>query len=91
MFFSLILFTLQTQSGLTGSHTVYLSSPANSSYTNLDNDSLQFIYNHTGFLGGSVTCRLYLDNSERGYELNVSANLTTVVYANTTYTQGLHT
>jgi len=70
--------------------TVYLESPENQTYTNLDNNSLQFIYNHTGNLTGVVNCTLYIDGTPVNYQTNVSANQSTTVYSNSTISEGQH-
>jgi len=70
--------------------TVYLVSPANESWTNHNNDTLEFVYNHTGTLSGAVNCTLYLDNVAVNYKPNVTANTNIAVYSNTAISEGTH-
>ena len=71
-------------------HTIYLISPANDSYTNQNNNTLQFIYNHTGYLTGMVNCTLYLDGIPVNYSVNVPPNQNIAVYSNQTISEGRH-
>ncbi|MCK4491228.1 MAG: hypothetical protein KAU03_01290, partial [Candidatus Altiarchaeales archaeon] len=71
-------------------HTVYLSSPPNGSFTNMDCGSLQFIYNHTGSLSGVVNCSLYMDDQAVNYTTNVSENTPISVYSNTSWNESQH-
>ncbi len=69
-------------------HTVYLVSPMNNSYTSQTNDSLQFVYNHTGSLSGVVNCTLLLDDIAVNYTEGVAADTNTAVYSNQTIAEG---
>ncbi len=71
-------------------HTVYLVAPANNSYTSQNNNSLQFVYNHTGTLSGVVNCTLRLDGSAVNYTESVAADTNTAVYSNQTIAEGAH-
>ncbi|MBU4300117.1 hypothetical protein L6303_03810, partial [archaeon] len=71
-------------------HTVYLVSPLNNSYTNQNNDTLQFVYNHTGSLTGVVNCTLLLDDVEVNYTAAVAADTNTAVLSNQTISEGAH-
>ncbi|MCK5698956.1 MAG: hypothetical protein KAH93_03845, partial [Candidatus Aenigmarchaeota archaeon] len=73
-----------------GHHTVYLESPLNESNTNNDNNSLQFVYNHTGTLTGTVNCTLYLDGVPVNYTTNISATTSTPVYSNISFSEAQH-
>ena len=75
---------------LSSSHTVYLVSPENNSFTNLNNNSLAFVYNHTGSLTGIVNCTLFVDGRAVNYKTNVSANTTITVYSNESWNEGEH-
>ncbi len=74
--------------GVPAHHTVYLVSPANNSYTSHSNNTLAFIYNHTGTLAGIVNCTLYLDGAAVNYTENVTANQNINVKSNTTISEG---
>jgi len=76
--------------GVVSSHTVNLISPANNSYTNLNNKLLQFVYNHTGTLTGIVNCTLYIDGNPVNYSINVPANTSWTVYSNQSWNEGTH-
>jgi len=71
-------------------HTVYLISPENNTVTNQNNNSLQFIYNHTGTLIGTVNCTLYLDGNPVDYSTDVPANTNRTVYSNQSWSEGDH-
>ncbi|NOQ55212.1 MAG: hypothetical protein GQ477_00215, partial [Nanohaloarchaea archaeon] len=71
-------------------HTVYLVSPGNNSYTNNNNDTLAFNFNHTGFLTGVVNCILYLDGTAVKYTTDVTADQNTAVYSNVSITETTH-
>ena len=71
-------------------HTIYLVSPKNGSYTNQNNDTLQFVYNHTGSLTGIVNCTLYLDGNPVNYSTDVPANTNWIVYSNQSWDEGTH-
>ena len=64
--------------------TIFLFSPENNSYTNLNNNSLQFVYNHTGTLTGIVNCTLYLDGNPVNYSTGVPANTSFNIYIHST-------
>ena len=70
--------------------TIYLVSPENNSHTNLNNNSLQFVYNHTGSLTGVVNCTLYLDGNPVDYSTDVPANEDKAVYSNRSWIEGTH-
>jgi len=69
---------------------VHLISPENNTIINQNNNSLQFVYNHTGSLTGVVNCTLYLDGNPVDYSTNVSANTTQTVYSNLSWSEGDH-
>jgi len=71
-------------------HTVNLISPKNNTTTNLNNNSLQFVYNHTGSLTGVVNCTLYLDGNPVNYSTDVPANTSQSVYSNQSWSEGSH-
>ncbi|MEA3343387.1 MAG: LamG-like jellyroll fold domain-containing protein [archaeon] len=71
-------------------HTVYLEAPENESNTNSDNSSLQFIYNHTGDLTGTVNCTLYLDGIHVNYTASVAPDISTTAYSNSSFGEGAH-
>ena len=71
-------------------HTVNLISPENNTITNLNNNSLQFVYNHTGSLTGIVNCTLYLDGNPVNYSTDVPANTSQSVYSNQSWSEGNH-
>ncbi|RLI85202.1 MAG: hypothetical protein DRO76_05820, partial [Candidatus Altiarchaeales archaeon] len=71
-------------------HTVNLISPENNTITNLNNNSLQFVYNHTGTLTGIVNCTLYLDGNPVNYSTDVPANTSWTVYSNQSWSEGDH-
>jgi len=58
--------------------------------TNLNNNSLQFVYNHTGTLTGTVNCTLYLDGNPVDYSTDVPANEDKAVYSNRSWSEGTH-
>ncbi|RLI92227.1 MAG: hypothetical protein DRO89_02460, partial [Candidatus Altiarchaeales archaeon] len=70
--------------------TVNLISPEDNITTNLDNNSLQFVYNHTGTLTGTVNCTLYLDDNPVDYSTEVPANEDKAVYSNRSWNEGDH-
>ena len=76
--------------GVVSAHTVNLISPENNIITNLNNNSLQFIYNHTGTLTGIVNCILYLDGNPVNYSIDVPANTSQSVYSNQSWSEGTH-
>jgi len=76
--------------GVVSGHTVNLISPENSAITNLNNNSLQFIYNHTGSLTGIVNCTLYIDGNPVNYSTDVPANTSQIVYSNLSWSEGTH-
>jgi len=76
--------------GVVSGHTVNLISPENNTITNLNNNSLQFIYNHTGSLTGVVNCILYLDGNSVNYSMDVAANTNQSVYSNQSWNEGTH-
>ena len=84
----IICFVLFT--GIVSGHTVYLISPENNTTTNLNNNSLQFVYNHTGSLTGIVNCTLYLDGNPVNYSTNVPASTNQSVYSNQSWSGGNH-
>ncbi len=86
----LSLFGINSLDEIPAHHTVYLVSPANNSYTSQNNDTLQFVYNHTGTLTGTVNCTLLLDGAAVNYTAAVSANTNTAVYSNQTIAEGAH-
>jgi len=69
---------------------VNLVSPENASATNADNDTIQFIYNQTGTLSGTVSCTLFIDGVESGSNISVNANENTTQYANHSLNESLH-
>jgi len=69
---------------------VYLISPPNGTYTNQNNDTLQFVFNHTGSLTGIVNCTLYIDSIAVNYTENVPANEDVVLYSNKSWSEGEH-
>ena len=69
---------------------VNLVSPENASATNAYNDTIQFIYNQTGTLSGTVSCTLFIDGVESGSNISVNANETTTQYANHSLNESLH-
>ncbi|MFH1431619.1 MAG: LamG-like jellyroll fold domain-containing protein [archaeon] len=69
-------------------HTVWLVSPVNDSYTNQNNDSILFTFNHTGYLLGVVNCTLFLDGSSVNYTTGVPADTNTGVYSNVSINEG---
>ncbi|MCK5233814.1 MAG: hypothetical protein KAJ91_03265, partial [Candidatus Aenigmarchaeota archaeon] len=71
-------------------HTVWLVSPSNDSYTNQDNNTLSFTYNHTGSLGGVVNCTLFMDGTAVNYAIAVAADTNTGVYSNTSISEAAH-
>jgi len=88
---AVICFVLLFAGGsMAAGHTVYLMSPENNSYTNLNNKSLHFIYNHTGTLAGTVNCTLYLDGNPVNYSTNITANTSWTVYSNQSWSEGTH-
>jgi len=56
----------------------------------LNNNSLQFVYNHTGSLTGIVNCTLYLDGNPVNYSMDVPANTSQSVYSNQSWSEGDH-
>ncbi len=70
--------------------TVYLVSPLNDSYTNQNNSTLAFTYNHTGALTGTVNCTLYVEGDAVNYTASVAADTNTLAYSNTTITEAAH-
>ena len=71
-------------------HTVYLASPQDNIYTNQDNDTLKFIYSHTGYLTGTVNCTLYIDGTAVNHTENIAADTDTQVYSNQTISEATH-
>ncbi|MFH1433098.1 MAG: hypothetical protein ABIG84_07835 [archaeon] len=71
-------------------HTVYLVTPLNNSYTSQTNDTLQFVYNHTGSLAGVVNCTLLIDDVAVNYTENVAADTNTAVLSNQTISESQH-
>jgi hypothetical protein len=70
-------------------HTVYLVSPLNNTWTNEDNNTLQFIYNHTGALTGIVNCTLFIDGIAVNDSYDVLANVNIVAYSNQSIQEGV--
>ncbi len=69
-------------------HTVWLASPANNSYTSQNNSTLQFVYNHTGSLSGTVNCTLFIDGAAVNYTAGVAPDTNTAAYSNSTIAEG---
>jgi hypothetical protein len=80
--FSLFAIFPSLGSNSTFHSTVYLFSPLNNTWTNEDNNTLQFIYNHTGALTGIVNCTLFIDGIAVNDSYDVPANVNIVVYSN---------
>jgi len=85
-----VLIYIAELSVVASGHTVNLISPENNTATNLNNNSLQFTYNHTGALTETVNCTLYIDRNPVNYSIDVPANTSQSVYSNQSWNEGTH-
>ena len=69
-------------------HTTYGTSPANDTYTTKTNDTLIFVYNHTGVFADKPTCQLFLDNTVVDTKMDVDAHAIMNVTSNIAFTEG---
>ena len=72
-----------------GIDSVTLVSPANESFTNGDNDSIEFIFNYTGE-NATASCELFINGTSFGVNSTVANNTNTTVLANNTIIEGFH-
>jgi len=87
---SLVIICFLLFVGTVSGSSVNLILPENNTITNLNNDSLQFVYNHTGSLAGIVNCTLYIDENPVNYSTDVPANTSQSVYSNQSWSEGTH-
>jgi len=87
---SLVIICFLLFVGTVSGSSVNLISPENSTVTNLNNNSLQFVYNHTGSLAGIVNCTLYINGNPVDYSTDVPANTNQSVYSNQSWSKGDH-